>query len=482
MGWLSIAGAACTEPPPGGEPGGGRADEDQAPAVLPACVDPDSLFATVFEATMPVVERGTLPPALYATSHNRANRQMLLRGPEIFPRTAERIREAQHEVALQFYVWEVESDPAADIYGALTDLQQIARDEGRDHPVNVRIIVDAFNEGSPFAFPGDYRITKLMPKIAGSLEALDLDPALVRWELAAHTHNGLGNLHTKDLIVDGRVAIIGGANVESVHNDVDPWNDSAYELEGEVARSLLAEFDNAWLKSHPWTCGSAGGSQADCTVKPKIDDARTLLPHAVADDACEPMMVVTRKNDANPAANRVDNTQDQAFLAAFGAAKHRIRVMTPNLNDDHAKKALVEAVRRGVEVEVVLSLGFNDKGENLPGQGGTNEENVASLYEDKLADLPDRCERFRLRWYASDAGDVIDGNGPLASHAKYTSIDGEIVIVGGANMDTQAWNHSRETNVLIASPEVTAAWDARMFEAAFARGAIPAQCGGAGAP
>ena len=452
---------------------GGKADG--AGPVLPSCVAPGSLFATVFDATRSVVERGTVPARYYATAQNRADRDMLLRGPEIFPRMEELIAAAEHEVDLQFYVWENDSDPARHIFAGLRELESAVRADGRDQPVTVRLIVDAFNEGSPFAFPSKYRITNLMPEIAGALEALALDPRYVRWQLAAYTHNGLGNLHSKVLVVDGRVAVIGGANVEAVHGGPEPWNDSAYQVEGDVAVALLAELDNAWRIAHEWTCGSAGGSQDACTRDP-APVAHPVVAHDVPASACEPMLVVTRKGDANPLGNRIDNTQDQAFLAAFGAARRHIHVMTPNLNDDHAKAALVAAVRRGVIVDVVLSYGFNDTGENLPGQGGTNAENVQALYEEELADLPDRCERLRVRWYAADYGALIDGNGALASHAKYTSIDDELVIVGGANMDTQAWNHSRETNVAIASAEVTQAWDRQMFLPAFARGWLPGEC------
>jgi hypothetical protein len=43
-------------------------------------------------------------------------------------------------------------------------------------------------------------------------------------------------------------------------------------------------------------------------------------------------------------------------------------------------------------------------------------------------------------------------------------------------MDTQAWNHSRETNIVVGSSDVALSWDARMFLPAFARGALPDEC------
>jgi phosphatidylserine/phosphatidylglycerophosphate/cardiolipin synthase-like enzyme len=195
-----------------------------------------------------------------------------------------------------------------------------------------------------------------------------------------------------------------------------------------------------------------------------------------AGDACQTMLVTTRVADTNPVANSIDNPSDQAFIAAMAAATDHIRIQTPNLNDDAAKKAIVDAVKRGVRVDVVLSKGFNDDSEIYPGQGGTNDDNVQMLYDTiGAAGIPDKCDKLRFRWYTRD-GVVIDGNGIYASHAKYMSLDDNIVIVGTANMDTQSWNNSREVNVIVDDPAITQAWDKQMFLPEMAAGAQVAYC------
>src|SRR5690606_22264670 len=149
---------------------------------------------------------------------------------------------------------------------------------------------------------------------------------------------------------------------------------------------------------------------------------------------------------------------------AFAAARSHIRIQTPNLNDDAAKAGLVDAVKRGVRVEIVLSKGFNDLTEQAPGQGGTNEENVAMLHEElAAAGVTDICNKLQIRWYSRDGLYPIVGNGIYASHAKYMSIDDTVVIVGTANMDTQSWNNSREVNIVVDDAVTTRAWDATLF-------------------
>jgi phosphatidylserine/phosphatidylglycerophosphate/cardiolipin synthase-like enzyme len=151
-----------------------------------------------------------------------------------------------------------------------------------------------------------------------------------------------------------------------------------------------------------------------------------------------------------------------------------IRMQTPNLNDDVAKQALVDAVLRGVRVDLVLSKSFNDATEALPGQGGSNDDTVIELYE-KLAGVSDVCTKLRIRWHARD-GVAVEGNGVYASHAKYTSFDDAVVIVGTANMDTQSWNNSREVNVLVDDPATTRAWDEQLFALDFDGGVVVDQC------
>jgi phosphatidylserine/phosphatidylglycerophosphate/cardiolipin synthase-like enzyme len=407
----------------------------------------------------------------YLTANNRAERRALIDGPEIFPAFRDLIASATVEVDLQTYVWEPDSDPANEILAGLAELaRRRAAAPGTD-PVVVRFLFDVSVAGF------GSRIDTL-PLAWASIEALALDPAHVRVELAGFFHVAFGNLHVKTVVVDGRDAIITGANPQAHHDYAEPWRDAGFRLAGDVALALREDFDDAWRQSKQWMCGAMLGDQYACTVE-TAPIAREATPRAAAadDDAtCLPMFVVTRAADANPASNRIDNTQDQALLAAFDGATRHIHMQTPNLNDDAAKAALIAAVVRGVQVDIVLSKGFNDQTESAPGQGGTNEQNVARMYEAlAAAGITDACERLRFRWHARD-GVAVFGNGPFASHAKYASVDDTIAIAGTANMDTQSWNNSREVNVIVDDPDIATAWDDRLFARDFASGVVVDQC------
>ena len=109
--------------------------------------------------------------------------------------------------------------------------------------------------------------------------------------------------------------------------------------------------------------------------------------------------------------NRIDNPQDLGYLAAFGEAKQVIKVQSPNLNDDAARQALLDAAIAGTRVELLLALNFNELAVSLPGQGGGNEKNVDWLYEQAFAAMgqAEACRVIDARWYAKD-GVAYDGN------------------------------------------------------------------------
>ena len=437
---------------------------------LPDCASPK--LETIFKATRSYIPKGSVSDENFVTSKSVADPKLLLDGPQIFPALRELIASAKHEVDLMTYVWEPDSDPAREIMGGLADLGRRREANGATAPVTVRFLFDVSTIGF-----GSQVVT--LPQTMAQVAALHLDPRYVQFELAGVQRSGMGALHKKTVVVDGRAAIITGANPQAHHDYEMPWRDAGYRLSGEVVLALQDDFDRTWPAGKLWTCGAnEAGALADCSADvPAIErSSEKVALGADAADACLPMLVTTRVADTNPFSNRVDNPQDQAFLAAFGAATDHIRIQTPNLNDDAVKDALVEAVKRGVRVDVVLSKGFNDGTEVAPGQGGTNEENVTMLYDTlRAAGVADVCNKLRFRWHAQNGAAVV-GNGVYASHAKYASLDDEIVIVGTANMDTQSWNNSREVNIIVDDAATTQAWDAGMFLEEWAGGIQVEQC------
>lgn len=450
------------------------------PGELPPCAS--LLMRRIHRAATRVAGGGTVAANLMTTSRNAAEPNALVQGPRIFRRMAELVANAEHEVLIQNWRWDTASNGHKTLMDGLVRLA-----------ANRRL-------GSPYAAPVDVRILvnvrafedpEMLADLAGDIERLRLDPRHVRVEIAGHTHTGMGALHSKVMIVDGRSAVTTGANVQRNHDTFDDNYDLGFTLHGDVAGSMRAEFADAWSESQRWDCSNGGRPRFydvfGTGLGPCWTANRPLTPLPMAlripvrslARACSPMMVVTRPPAQSPFANDDANPQNQAFLAAIRGARNRIRIFTPNVNDEAVKDALAGAIARGVTVELMTGKGYQDFGENLPTRGGSNHRAFASILE-KARDLGATapCRYFRPRWYARErGGPAVVGNVAHSIHAKYLSVDNQVSIVGSANLDEQSFNNSREVNVVIDDPAMTAAWDRQVFEDPYRNGIPYEGCG-----
>ncbi len=425
----------------------GAAEGIGSTARLPANASP--LMKKVYEDTAFVVGRGNVPPGLFVTTHNSASSDVLINGEGIFKEHANLIRGAKSEIALQTYEWESNTPASKVVTSSLKDLEKIRKAEG-GKPVEVKIIVNEVSFGvGPLT-----KKQMAYEEVKKDIAALHLDPKLVHVEITKHSHHGLGANHSKSLVVDGDKAIICGANVQS-----QAGFDTGYKVEGDVAMALRADIVDAWKDDK-------GKDDTDFPTL-KLPSARGKAPAGEI-----PMMVLTRPADGHvlgeifrKSNHDINNPADLAFLSVLKNAQHNVHIMSPNLNDNDAKNAILDAAKRGVKVEIVIPRHFNDATEAKPGQGGTNIENVKEL----LAAMPaDKRKNLEIKFFNGIKEGT--GHGQESAHTKYLTADGQISIVGSSNHDTQSWNHSRETNLLVDSREVTAKWESQVFGPSFRRG------------
>jgi hypothetical protein len=95
------------------------------------------------------------------------------------------------------------------------------------------------------------------------------------------------------------------------------------------------------------------------------------------------------------------------------------------MNAEPLLNPLLDAVRRGVVVTAYVCLGYNDAGELLPGQNGTNEMIANRLYHTLKTDE----ERSRLRIFNYIAKDQVS---PIHNSRKKRSCHIKVIIVDEA--------------------------------------------------
>jgi phosphatidylserine/phosphatidylglycerophosphate/cardiolipin synthase-like enzyme len=211
----------------------------------------------------------------------------------------------------------------------------------------------------------------------------------------------------------------------------------------EVARHLSSTTNSNFLS----------GLQPDAQVR--------FLPFvAVHQPKLVPMAMVSRKPYANLNNDSVHVPQNEAFLALVEHAKRSIFIQTPNLNAKDLLPALASALERGVEVTYYVCLGYNDAGEMLPGQGGTNEQAAGKLFDSLTSE--EAKSRLGIFFYvAADQTEPRHNSFKQRScHIKLLIADGQVAIQGSGNQDTQTWYHSQEVNVMIDSAEICKVWRA----------------------
>ncbi|CZT20811.1 related to IQ calmodulin-binding motif protein [Ramularia collo-cygni] len=170
-----------------------------------------------------------------------------------------------------------------------------------------------------------------------------------------------------------------------------------------------------------------------------------------------PMAVVSRKPYASLNTDSLVVPQNEAWLSLIRNAKHDIFIQTPDLNAKPLLPAIITACKRGIPVTYYVCLGYNDGGELLPGQGGTNEMAAHYLYSQLQ---PEDCQFLKVHYYvAADQDHPIHNNFKQRScHIKLMIVDQTVAIQGSGNQDTQSWFHSQEVNVMMDSQAVCKAW------------------------
>ncbi|KAF2730308.1 phospholipase D/nuclease [Polyplosphaeria fusca] len=202
-------------------------------------------------------------------------------------------------------------------------------------------------------------------------------------------------------------------------------------------------------------CGTKINQQGNAPEAPCEDEMIPIIPHRPHSPF--PIALVNRRPWGAPNHQCVNVPQNEAWLSAIRNAASNVFIQTPDLNAAPLIPALKAALERGITVTYFVCLGYNDSGELLPFQGGTNEM-VANKLCDSL-DLESK-QRLNVHYYvAKDQMEPIHADFKQRScHVKLMIVDGHLGIQGNGNQDTQSWYHSMEVNIMIDSKVVCEDW------------------------
>src|SRR6184192_1093614 len=217
--------------------------------------------------------------------------------------------------------------------------------------------------------------------------------------------------HRKILVIDNRITYCGSQNCADpefrIKAKFAPWVDAVMRFEGPIARQNQHLFASDWM------------AQVN-------DDLNDLLRQPLPpDDSGFTAQVIgtgpTVRNSAMP----------ELFETLMYTARRELVITTPYYVPDEAmQSALCASARRGVETTIIFPV-RNDSW--IVGAASR------SYYSDLLA-----------------AGVCIHEYEGGLLHTKSLTLDGEITLIGSANMDRRSFELNYENNILTWDPTLTA--------------------------
>lgn len=321
--------------------------------------------------------------------------QLLKTGHDKFVDLFEAVREAQSFIHLEYFNFRNDS-----IAGLLFDLLAQKVREG----VEVRALYDAFGNSS-----NNRPISRQMHDSICSLgiQLVKFDPIRFPW-----VNHIIPRDHRKIVVIDGRIAYTGGMNVADYYiegiPEIGPWHDMHMRVEGPAVNELHSIFCSMWYKE----------------TGEYLNGTKYFPSEHIADDSLRLAVI-----DRHPP-HSSDAIRDM-FAEMLNTAQKKVLLISPYFVPTHkVRKALKDAIDRGVEVQILLSA---------------------------KSDIPltPEASHYVGNNLAKRGAKVFLFHGGF-HHTKIMMVDDLYCTVGSSNMDARSLRCDYEVNVVIFSKKVTA--------------------------
>ena len=326
---------------------------------------------------------------------------LLRRGEETFPAMLAAIAGARRQVLLETYI--LEDDRTGNRFA------EALRERARAG-VDVRLLFDGIGG---MGLSGAW-IDALRRDGVRVLEYHPIAPWRSRWNLTNRDHR-------KILVVDDEVAFTGGLNISddyaAVADGGKGWHDLHCALRGPIVLELSRLFRRTWLRH-------------DGSPYPAPPRASTRVARGAAGEGAWARVLENSLRRRRRVIRR-------AYANAIDGARRRVLLENAYfLPEGVIRRALARAVRRGVEVHVIV-----------PGQSDVKAVELAGLYVFR------RLTRMGVQ---------IHRHRGAMMHAKAAVIDGVWSTIGSYNFDARSLFYNLEVVAEIADPAFGAVMSAQL--------------------
>lgn len=308
------------------------------------------------------------------------------------------IRQARHHIHVEYFIFANDSI-SQEFLGLL--MQKAA--EG----VEVRLVIDDFKSVTRDYGYDEKRCETL--RHAG-IEIHMFDP----WKFPYINH--IARDHRKIVVIDGEIGYIGGLNVADYYLKGDAaaygmWRDTHVRIEGPAVEGLQHLFFDAFVMS-----------QGDPFLGSKY------YPFSESQDVAGDIEIAYIERSRVSKHKKAETRQ--AFIQAFNSAQKKIQLVSPYFLPTYTvRKALVDAIERGVEVEILFSL----------------EGDMPLLTHGNMNLAKNLVKRGAKVYLYRGA----------FHHSKIMMVDGVYSMVGSANLNSRSLKWDYEASCFIFNRNVT---------------------------
>ncbi len=267
--------------------------------------------------------------------------------------------------------------------------------------VEVRLIYDAFGNSSnnqPLKKEHIQRIRET------GIQIYEFDSIKFPW-----VNHVFSRDHRKIVVIDGHIAYTGGMNVADYYikgtEQVGEWRDMHCRIEGTEVNTLQKIFTSTWYK----------------LTGELLTDSK-YFRGTVAGDAM--VGIINREPRRSPKIIR------RFYIDAINDAQEQVKIINPYFTLSHRlKKAMKNAVKRGVKVEIMLSVASD-----IPLTPDCGFYNAHKL-------MKRGCEVWM--------------NQRGFHHTKIMTVDDHLCTVGSANLNARSLRFDYEANAVIIDEGIT---------------------------
>ena len=331
---------------------------------------------------------------------------LLMSGQEKFDDMFQAIRQARSSIHLEYFNFRNDS-----IASLLFDILREKRREG----VEVRAMFDGFGNDSNNQPLKKHHLKALRED---SIDIVEYSP--IRFPWVNHIY---GRDHRKIVVIDGRIAYTGGMNVADYYikgtEQVGEWRDMHCRIEGDAVNELQRIFMRIWNRTTGENVSGMkyynGGT---------LTRFMGLKPDTTATSGRKMIGIINREPGVTPKIMRT------FYLNAIRQAKDSIHIINPYFTlIPTVTRALTQALRRGVKVEIMLS----------------SKSDIPLTPDCALYQAHKLMKRGAKVWLYK----------PGFHHSKIMMVDGLYCTVGSTNLDARSLKCDFEENAVIIDPNTT---------------------------